>query len=137
MHFFVNIVAMKKIAAIFFSFFYLAITAGIALNLHYCHGELESVQLFADQETCCCGSDVDSSTCCDDDSLIVKFENEQILTTNFQLGFDIPVIELTVLQESFDETEVSIDSNSFIEKNNSPPNEPPSWLLHCSLVFYG
>lgn len=128
---------MKKIAAILFSFFYLAISVGIALNIHYCQGKFESIQLFAQQQNCCCGSDLDSSTCCVDDSLIVIFENEQTLTTNSQIGFNTPVIQLFILHQPTEKPKLRTGTAPLTEQNNSPPSEPSSWLLHCSLLFYG
>ncbi len=128
---------MKKFAAILFSFFYLAITIGIAVNIHYCQGELESIQLLAEQETWYSGDDAKSSTCCNDNSLIVQFENEQTLTSNFHVGFDQPVIELQITAQSNKDLDNIDKGVLFLKNDNLSPPEPPVWLLNCSFVFYG
>jgi hypothetical protein len=59
---------MKKFTIILFAFFYLTVTSGIAVNIHYCGGKIKTVSLFAkgDTEKGCCGSKKKSKGCCKD-----------------------------------------------------------------------
>ncbi len=129
---------MKKAAIILFSFFYLLISAGLAINLHYCQGELESVQLFAEHETCCCGDSSDSDGCCQDHSQLLKYENEQIATAAFEFELAIPAFNLpTPLIQNIEISNLLTREINPTDKSHAPPPVKPAWLMHCSLILYG
>jgi hypothetical protein len=65
---FTLLIIMKRITIILFAFFYLTVTSGIAVNIHYCGGKIKTVSIFAkgDTEKGCCGSKKKSKGCCKD-----------------------------------------------------------------------
>jgi hypothetical protein len=128
---------MKKLAAILFSIFYLTVTIGFAINVHYCHGEIRSVEVFADEGSCCCGDGAITSACCHVDSQFVKFENEQASISNFKLNIQVPVFNLPVTYDHPVEPVYSIDFSTFHTEADLLPPELPAWLRYCSLVYYG
>jgi hypothetical protein len=127
---------MKKLAAILFSIFYLTVTIGVAINVHYCHGEVESVEVFAGESSCCCG-DTSENLCCHVDSQLIKFENDQASTSNFKLTIEEPVFELPFFPEYHDEPVYLSDFSTFQNEADLLPPQLPAWLRYCSLVYYG
>tara|TARA_R110002050_G_scaffold53783_4_gene122145 strand:+ start:5298 stop:5741 length:444 start_codon:yes stop_codon:yes gene_type:complete len=128
---------MKKAVATILSVFYLLVTVGLAVDVHYCSGKIASVQLFSETNSCC-GADGDCSTnCCHYASQVIQFEEPQTLRSNFRLNTEQPVAQLAIsaLVHSPDfstKQDFPIINNAF----SHPPNEPV-WLLLCSLVYYG
>lgn len=58
------VLALKKTSIILFAFFYLILSSGFALNIHYCGGKLKNVTFFQDEEKGCCGTKKKSMGCC-------------------------------------------------------------------------
>jgi hypothetical protein len=134
---FVIFVGMKKLAAIIFSIFYLTVTIGIAVNVHYCHGEIYSVQFFAMQDDCCCGDSGSSNNCCHLDSQLIKLADQQAFTAHLRLNPEQPVSILFLDDEQGDGLVCESGFSFFITGPDILPPKPPAWLLHCSLIFYG
>lgn len=70
---------MKKLITIILAFFYLASTAGVTLNHHYCGGKLASVNIvFLDTEhKCGCGSKKMKKGCCKNKTQYLKVNAHQ------------------------------------------------------------
>ncbi len=66
---------------------YLVFTSGLALNVHYCMGKIDSIQLGATHAEVCgkCGMHTeDSKGCCKDETTIYKIEdNHNVAQVNY------------------------------------------------------
>ena len=73
-------IGMKKILSTITVFFYLAMSCGIMINLHYCMGRVQSVDFYAAEKKTCgkCGMPLDKSHgCCKDEVKIFKLQSDQ------------------------------------------------------------
>lgn len=61
---------MKRAGLILFAFFYLIMSSGFAVNVHYCGGEFESVSMMKANDNSCCGMDMTDMDCCKTHSVI-------------------------------------------------------------------
>jgi len=80
---------MKKFLVIAFTLFYFAVSAGVQVKVHYCHGKISSVKFFSiEDKSCCCKKKVNSK-CCSDKVSFVKLSNDQqkISTENLTYNF--------------------------------------------------
>jgi ribosomal protein S27AE len=68
---------MKKFVTAILALLYLAISSGVALELHYCMGKLAGVELFAGHNDRCgrCGMTEKKSGCCHDEVKLYKLED--------------------------------------------------------------
>ena len=126
---------MKRLFAIIFTFYYLTLSIGLAISVHYCEGEVYSVAIFNKAESCC-EDNSSCCSCCEDDQYLIQAEtSEQLIVAKhysfledegFLLNFFIQTIP------------VSEDGKNFFEQiiDYSPFEDPPIWLINCSLVFY-
>ncbi|MFI5204994.1 MAG: hypothetical protein ACHQF2_10900 [Flavobacteriales bacterium] len=64
---------MKKIVHIFLLTIYLPAALGVGFNVHYCGGEVESVNVFAYEDGCICHDN--EAGCCNDDWKYVKLDD--------------------------------------------------------------
>jgi hypothetical protein len=128
---------MKKAIATIFSVFYLLVTVGMAVQVHYCAGEIASVQLFSETNSCCGDEGDCNANCCHYSSQVIQFEEQQTLLSNFKPTIEQPVFELAVsASPASPDLPVQEDESVVDDELRPPPNEPV-WLLHCSLVYYG
>ncbi len=126
---------MKTLTLILLSGFYALSSAGFTVNLHYCLGELEEIELFGHGKDCCCGMDDVMSGCCDDDTYALSSEEDQ-LPSNIIFDF---VQGLFVAHEFIEHHEIvftEITNVSFFA-DLPPPNNLPIWLVNCNLTYYG
>ncbi|MBC7875050.1 MAG: hypothetical protein H7Y01_13695 [Ferruginibacter sp.] len=85
---------MKKVTVIILMVCYLAVTAGVVINFHYCMDRLASAKLFEKKAKECgkCGMHTeDSNGCCRDEVKVVKMEDDQQVTVDF--SYSLPTIE--------------------------------------------
>ncbi|HLG40237.1 MAG TPA: hypothetical protein VI461_11235 [Chitinophagaceae bacterium] len=71
---------MKKIAAFILALFYLTVSAGATLHLHYCMGKLIGSELVHNTSKKCgkCGMEKSNDNeCCKDELTQLKIENDQ------------------------------------------------------------
>ncbi|WP_139218252.1 HYC_CC_PP family protein [Sunxiuqinia elliptica] len=128
---------MKKLLSILFSIFYLTLTIGLVVNMHYCQGELASVQLYEEEASCCCSDQASITSCCDDHTQLLKLDIEPTLTPSHRLNTQVWEIDL-LPSETANQTLDELPFNGSIWSTDTrPPLEEPSWLLFCSLIFYG
>lgn len=131
---------MKRIFSTVFAIFFLLISAGITLNMHYCQGKLIEVAFKSDNHSGCCSEakschEEKSKKCCDDETVLIQFDEVQIpvyLPT-------LPLFDFanSLPQPSVDQS-ISLWQDSFITEEDYPPPDPqPLWLLYQSLTFYG
>ena len=72
---------MRKLLFSIFVVFYLILTSGVVVHLHYCMDRLASIALFAsDHKDACgdCGMDMtEENDCCHDRTDVIKLEQDQ------------------------------------------------------------
>ena len=109
-------------------FAYSLLSAGVLLNIHYCHGEASSASLYVDAHGCICHDQEhpeDEKGCCDDDTILIKASDEQLPQSNIVLPIlSDQVPEYTDFRPEFDER--------LTEAPTVLANPPP--LINVSLV---
>ncbi|OFX83324.1 MAG: hypothetical protein A2W99_12060 [Bacteroidetes bacterium GWF2_33_16] len=117
--------------------FYVLVSLGLTINLHYCGDRLESLKLFENTESCCCGGETTNKSCCENQFLHYAISDEQRVSQDFRIltipsiNLDIqPIIDIALLNN-----EHNLDFQRF-ENNSSPPYKNPFWILNCSLIYY-
>ncbi|MBI1836488.1 MAG: hypothetical protein HYR91_04410 [Flavobacteriia bacterium] len=68
---------MKGVVIILLSVFYLFVSAGTSINLHYCGGKLKNVSFHSFDEKSCCGSKMKSKGCCHNQKIAIKVKDKQ------------------------------------------------------------
>lgn len=130
---------MKKGIVILSSVFYLLVSVGIGYNMHYCEGNLFSVELYAKSSVCCCeGGQEMENDCCVDESSFFQFAPDQKLAANT----NVSVKKMSLLANLlFDIQHKVADDGKHIKNayyfDLPPPDSERIYLLNCSFVFYG
>lgn len=75
---------MKKLTVAILAFVYLAISSGIALEIHYCMGEQAGVELYGTGDDKCgrCGMTDTKTGCCHDEYKLYKLEDSHKSVSN-------------------------------------------------------
>jgi len=73
---------MRNLMSISLAVFYLTISMGMGLHLHFCGGEIADIALYAEgQHTCCCPTDADDSPmdgCCENEAVPFQLVTESL-----------------------------------------------------------
>jgi len=88
------VLLMKKITVVILLFCYLAASAGVIVNFHFCMDKLASARLYEKKAKKCgkCGMHTESSTgCCRDEVKVIKMEDDQKVTVSF--SYSLPALE--------------------------------------------
>lgn len=96
---------MKKFLTICIALLYTLITSGFSVNVHYCMGELASVELHGSQDERCgkCGMK-SKGDCCKDEAHFVKYDDShQVAKSGISLPAPSPA-EVMVLQPEWQAT---------------------------------
>ena len=114
---------------------YMVVTCGIAVNFHYCMGELKSVKVGHAQTDHCddCGMTSKKSACCHDDTKWFKVDDNH-QSAYSSVDFQAPIFLLTP-PERFIITPPLVSTTSVLVNNNSPPIIPGGTsltILHCN-----
>jgi len=128
---------MKKTLIILFSFFYLSLTSGITLNLHYCGGKIKNISFFhTNSEEGCCGKKMKSKGCCDEKTTIFKVKDNHQSSDNIKLVFNhFKVFDVAVPVLV---SKIYIESNSYTVLNyHAPPvlYDNPLYLKYRVLLI--
>ncbi|MBN1118141.1 MAG: hypothetical protein JXA77_13110 [Bacteroidales bacterium] len=131
---------MKKLISISILFIYLILTVVKSVSLHYCHGNLQSVNVLSHTSSCCSTETIPNAGCCQDVVLSVDFDSDQLVAKVqsiskiypekhqvlpvFKLGLDILV-------------KADFIKNSTIQVDSSPPKILRLFKLDSSYIFYG
>lgn len=62
---------------------------GVSMNLHYCHGEVDSVEFFVDEGTCGCHAGAEPTHCCFDKNYKYELDSEQFFTAISSFNFEV------------------------------------------------
>lgn len=126
---------MNRIGAFLFIGLYLLTSAGLTVNVHYCLGQLDSIQVFAPPPHCCCDDVPGMIGCCDNETYFFQLDEEQIATSTLP----IPQWDLPAVVEPTPTPLVLIQDQEFLPSSLERPPPPGSQLrirFH-SLTLYG
>jgi len=127
---------MKRASLILFTAFYLMVSLGVSLNLHYCGGKLASVSIDLPGDKCCCG-DESTNSCCSDASLSMAMDVDQQLTAPPSFELEMAHVNLPIW---VDQAAVVVSSTLKITPHF--PNPPPISSVDLriqmgALTYYG
>jgi hypothetical protein len=110
---------LKKIINILFVTLFTVITIGFTINKHYSSGELFSMAIFSEPESCC----ADVCACCDEESETIQFHEDYTFSID-NVEFSPTQLELFAAVLSFNtcEPEQNITGNDFVDQDLPPPD---------------
>ena len=127
---------MKKTLALFIALLYLAVSSGLALEIHHCMGEVAAVSVIPSEkenDNCgSCGMPKDSNSCCKDELKIVKLQDAyKLLNVNYQLQ-----AAQSVISQHFLFSNIGTPTRAVIQPGyHAPPPgslTPPLYLFNCN-----
>ncbi|NQY07810.1 MAG: hypothetical protein HRT68_16830 [Flavobacteriaceae bacterium] len=136
----------RKFIALFLAFFYLTVNSGLAFNIHYCGGQLESISSFISEIGCedehkkpCCAEKKQKKSqeedgCCSDETIDLEASDDLVMLNNSGADFLVTNIpdQTLAFQFYFEEEIVTND----IAKLSYQSNAPPLYKLYCQYTFY-
>lgn len=135
---------MKRITVILFSVFYLYISIGLAVNVHYCQGQVKDIWVILNQGSSCCDIGNNCCTeaethekCCDEQLFYFQIPSgqQQIKTNNTDYIFDQSVLqEISYFSYNILNVRKEVVSDIY---SLQPPRKQSIRLLHCSFTYYG
>ncbi|MDZ7742486.1 MAG: hypothetical protein U5Q03_12240 [Bacteroidota bacterium] len=109
---------MRRILSIGLAFLLVFSTIGVTINKHFSDGELYSVALFTDADSCCA---VDCN-CCHEESETHQVKDE-FITSSFELAKVFFTEAITLIYEKFVQDLFGIEkTKACLEQDKSPPN---------------
>jgi hypothetical protein len=69
---------MLRFIGILVAMMYMTVTSGVVINIHYCMGEVATVELGHNSQDSCGQCGMDNSGCCHDDVQVVKLCADQL-----------------------------------------------------------
>ncbi|MDX2001388.1 MAG: hypothetical protein SFW35_03095 [Chitinophagales bacterium] len=120
--------SVKRVAIIFLCVFYLFITTGMTLTVHFCGGAFKSFTVLAEDKNSCCGKKVMPVGCCKHETVKLQLEDDHNLASAIALPTETAHIEVFFVPESANAL-YSLYSILLIASDHSPP-EPSSRSLH-------
>ena len=88
------VLLMKKITVVILLLCYLAASAGVIVNFHFCMDKLASARLYEKMAKKCgkCGMHIETPNgCCRDEVKIIKMDEDQKVTVSF--SYSLPALE--------------------------------------------
>ena len=118
---------MKKLHYILFAVFFTVLTVGASVSKHYSGGDLYSVALFGEADSCC----EEPCDCCDDESEVIQFTADYVFSISANLDHSITSNDLLTDYASIvlPYTESVIDNGRIIYRSDiHPPRETSTYL---------
>ena len=115
---------LKRILHILFATVFTILTVGVTLNKHYSNGDLFSIALFGEAESCC---EVPCD-CCDEETEVIQFVADYI-SSDSNVDSDKKAIELfSAIDFNVLNTDVTVKHSSLIASYTDlpPPKTKPS-----------
>jgi len=149
-------VLFKQISTLLFLMYYVVISSGINISLHYCEGELSDIAIIThntycqmhDSDSCegnACANHLDKPSrnqceletqhqCCDNTDVYLAFEIKSIFSeSNFSIESQTTEL-INIDDDTFAE---SADDNSNYDSNNERKlSYPPPYLAFHKLILY-
>ncbi len=127
---------MRKAFSILIGIHYFVLTVGIAISVHYCQGEVESVNITS-ESSCCCGVMENMADCCSDTEFQLQLDIDQFFSSSPKIQFENTFIDFPVIDKNSIQTIEFESQKEFAFVDIPPPIKQPSWLLNCELTYYG
>lgn len=128
---------MTKSITILLSVFYLLISTGGFINVHYCNGQFNHIELLNNNKYCGCDHHADDEkNCCEDQSVYIQFDTEQYITKSLNNSCHANTVLSTIFNKNIFLAHYN-KINFFITNNLSPPPKQPIWLRLSAFLFYG
>jgi hypothetical protein len=129
----VVIILVKKTITFILAFFYLAISSGVIINLHYCMNKVDSVQYYQEGTDICgkCGMHKDEASGCHDEIKVVKLSDDhQPSSIDFAIAGISP--EFTIPSAFIIASFENADTEGYFV-NHSPPliSLQDTYLRNC------
>lgn len=114
---------MKKIVILTISVFYLAATAGVVVNMHYCMGSISSISFSYDADGSCnkCGMNKTEGHCCTNEVITLKLNSVQQAPT-FSFSLSSLSAAIPVQQQALHEPLQGISVAPATDYFSPPPN---------------
>lgn len=127
---------MRQLTSIGLLVFYLLVSVGVPVTVHYCQGQVAEVAVLKSDISCCCG-DMEDDGCCENESQYVSLDTDQQVVRSLEFTPILDVLSVPALLS--EDTEDGFDGLSEVACNIDlpPPKNQPLWLAHCSLTYYG
>lgn len=124
---------MKKIYIGILAFVYMAVSSGIALELHYCMGDKAGMELFGSSSDTCgrCGMTEKDTGCCHDEYKFYKLNDSHKTVSN---DIDLAASSFKVVNDHYIYDWQMPDNTALTAVNNySPPDHtaPPACIMNC------
>ncbi len=124
---------MKKIYIVILAVVYLAVSSGIALELHYCMGDRAGIELYGSSSETCgkCGMTEKDTGCCHDEFKFYKISDSHKTVSN---DIDLTASFVAVVNDHYLYNWHVPDNSALTAVNNhSPPDvtEPSACIMNC------
>jgi hypothetical protein len=122
----------KKFNLLFFAAFYLLLSFGFGIKIHYCHGNLSSISYVTSLSNCECSDESTIMPCCNDVEKLFQLDEKTRLPEIFHPEFNNFIAGNCPL---------IVDNIESIEIHGSNELEvidrgPPKYIKFSSLIFY-
>ena len=124
---------MKKFSIAILAILYLAVSSGLAINIHYCMGKVASAGFYHKENGQCgkCGMKSGNEGCCKDEFKMVKLNDLHQLFNN-DISISAPIVLLNICHNNFDSDLTAVQLSSQVHNNSPPDSDNPSlYILHC------
>ncbi len=124
---------MKKIYLAILTFFYMAVSSGVAMELHYCMGDKAGIDLYGSASDKCgkCGMTEKKTGCCHDEFKFYKLSDFHKTVLN---DIDLTASSFAIVNEHFLYDWQMPDNTTLAAVNShSPPGntEPSACIMNC------
>jgi hypothetical protein len=124
---------MKKISIAILAVLYLAVSSGVALELHYCMGDKAGMELYGSASDKCgkCGMTEKDKGCCHDEFKFYKISDSHKTVSN---DIDLTASSFAVVTDYNIYSWQMPDNTAIAAVNNhSPPDntEPSACIMNC------
>lgn len=128
---------MKRIIAVILTVIYSALSSGAMVSLHYCGGEVESIRINSEAQSCCCSAEDFHSDCCENEEFVLHIDLDEnlVIASNNKIELLTYIVFSDAVSELFSETEK--EEQQSINYTLPPPKSEPIWLMNCTFTFYG
>lgn len=125
---------MKKLYIGILAVLYMAVSSGIAMELHYCMGDRAGIELYGSTSDKCgkCGMTDKNTGCCHDEFKFYKIADSHKIVVN---DIDFSANEIAITNIHFIYNWQVPDNTALIsQKINSPPDDyaaPSACIMNC------
>ena len=124
---------MKKIYIGILAFVYMAVSSGIALELHYCMGDMAGIELYGSSSDTCgkCGMTEKDTGCCHDEFKFYKISDSHKTVSN---DIDFTASSFAVVNDfNIYNWQMPLNTALTAVNNHSPPDDtgPSAYIMNC------